>query len=340
MKQVFDVLKSYKKQTLSLGTLETLLTPFVDSYESFSKMVLELELRDVLLPIKSKGRTGRQLSLALGYRLNRQRLNDTVIATLQHYRRIFHPAINLDDYYNKSKQAFEQDLEALMKIDQYLQTHGFPESEQSSPEVSFLLMHDEKWLDEQGGRELLKRVRLYDQFNIRSVADPLSMAINPHQLTASVHRHLIVENKATFHSLLPALVETNFSTLIYGQGKAILSSINLFDDQFPVGDDHQFYYFGDIDREGIYIWHLLNQKRQMVLALPFYQACLTKVQAKGKTHHQVREQALSDFLEVFDETSQHQIASALNSGYYYPQEILTTEELQTIWGESRWDSLT
>ena len=338
MKQLYDELKAYKKQTLSLGTLETLLTPFVDSYEAFSEAVLALESCEVLLPIKAKGRTGRQVSLALGYRLNRQRLNDTVIDTLQHYRTTFHPAISLDDYYNKPQQAFDQDLEALVKIDQYLKTNGFPDREQSSPEVSFLLMNDEKWLDERGGRDLLKRIRVYDQFRIQAVADPISMAINPHRLNHAIHRHLIVENKATFHSLLPTLVTTNFSTLIYGQGKAILSSIRLFDDQFPVSGAHQFYYFGDIDREGIYIWHLLNQKRAMTLALPFYQACLMKAQAKGKAHHQPHKSALIAFLDHFDEKRQQQIASALTNGYYFPQEILTTEELQTIWRESRWDS--
>ncbi|TXK90340.1 hypothetical protein FVE24_12135, partial [Parageobacillus sp. SY1] len=102
--------------------------------------------------------------------------------------------------------------------------------------------------------------------------------------------------------------------------------------------DHRFYYFGDIDREGIAIWHSLAKKQPVSPALPFYRACLQKDPTSGKDYQMERTEALDEFLAYFAPDEQKQLQELLASGQYYPQEMLKTRELQQIWREWQWTS--
>lgn len=75
------------------------------------------------------------------------------------------------------------------------------------------------------GGEMLRKTGLWKKINVFTVSDPLMLALNPKRLTDSIQRHLIVENKTTYQALLPALRESEFSTLIYGQGNKVVRSI-------------------------------------------------------------------------------------------------------------------
>jgi hypothetical protein len=110
----------------------------------------------------------------------------------------------------------------------------------------------------------------------------LMFAVNPQGITNAVHRHLIVENKTTYQALLHALADVLFTTLIFGGGYRVTKSIELLPMQLPLkGASHEFYYFGDIDKEGISIWHLLNERvlayfgSSAILAFPFTEHVLT-----------------------------------------------------------------
>ncbi|WP_261302209.1 DUF2220 domain-containing protein [Paenibacillus andongensis] len=175
------------------------------------------------------------------------------------------------------------------------------------------------------------------------VDDPLMFAVNPYSITNAVHRHLIVENKTTYQALLQVLTDVPFTTLIFGGGYRVTKSIELLPMQLPLRDPaHEFYYFGDIDKEGIHIWHLFNERvlalfgRPARLALPFYRACLSREFASGKENQRDFEQALQEFLIHFTEEEQIKINGCLAAGGYFPQEILPTHELCTIWRHTAW----
>lgn len=191
---------------------------------------------------------------------------------------------------------------------------------------------------------LLKRLGLWEQLLIHPVSDPLMFAINPQALksTASLRSlHLIVENKTTFQALLPVLPSSTFSTLIYGGGNKITGNMDMFPLQYPVtGREQVFYYFGDLDVEGIRIWYDTHKRQAMVPALPFYEACLAKPFVPGKSNQRRNEDAVQAFVHYFSTDQQALIARCLGSGNYYPQEILTTEELQVIWRSEEWKQWT
>jgi len=324
-------LLSYKKKTIEIETLETLLSSRL-SYDQFARLILSFEEEGVLEMVKSKGRNHRTPSLAYSYRIQTNPLRQDFKEELMRFRLHIHSAIQLDSYFKLDHVQWKEDLPYIEKIHNYLTNIGFPTYEVPAPERSVELVGDEKWITEQQGKELLERVGLWEKMRIIPVSDPLMFAVNSSTLSNVRQYHLIVENKTTYQALLDTLPETSFSTLIYGSGNKIIKSIEQFDRQLPIPQaEHEFYYFGDIDRSGIFIWNGLNEKRKVRLYLPFYEGCLEKPPLKGKTNQRLDHQALNKFLRFFSEKEQKLLKTVLENGQYFPQEILKTRELQEIW---------
>ena len=334
-----SILATFGKKTIHLSELEQLCRPFARTYDEFAQVISQLEEDQILTPIKARGRSSRNPYLAYQYRIQKHLLTENYHKEILRARNQFHHLINLDSYFQADPTVWKDELTYLKKIDHYLKTNELPKEQVPAPERSFELVGDEKWIVERGGKELLERINLYEHLQIVPVSEPLMFAINPVKLQDRHHYHLIVENKTTYQALLPVITESAFATLIYGRGKAVIKSIEQFPIQYPIKADHCFYYFGDLDREGILIWDLLNKKQQSNLALPFYEACLQTKAVEGKQNHRHHEEAEQHFLAQFTPERSQQIKMLLSKGYYYPQETLKTKLLQQIWRETDWTSL-
>ncbi|MCZ8533337.1 Wadjet anti-phage system protein JetD domain-containing protein [Psychrobacillus psychrodurans] len=306
-------------------------------YEQFAELIIHLEQQKILTAIKSSHTNGKQPSLANAYKINKTVVLQNVREQVKQLKKIFHPAISVEYYLTKTSDELEGDLTALQQLNQYLLKNDLPKTKAMAQERSYEIFNNEKFISEYGGKKLLEKVKTWDLLEIWPIADPVSFAVNPLNLGNDLHKFLIIENKATFYSLLPALKDSTFTALIYGQGNAITGTIQVLHEQLPVNYEHvQFYYFGDIDAEGISIWYSLKQKVNVKLALPFYLACLQKSAAKGKEYQRRNEEAFQVFLDYFDVMQQKQIREILKKGFYYPQEILNVEELQSVWRNARW----
>lgn len=333
-------LRLHKKATIALEELELMFAGSNADPNEFAEALLKLEDSGVLEAVKSAGRTMKQQPLAYRYRVNKQYITAHNTHQLQQYRLRLHPAVQLDSYFALPELQFEQDRPWIDRIDQFLSTHGFPAAPVPAPERSFQLTGNEKWITDLGGYALLKRLGLWDKLLIHPVSDPLMFAVNPQALmhpASPRSLHLIVENKTTFQALLPVLPGSIFSTLIYGCGNKITGNLDMFPLQYPVaGSEHCFYYFGDLDYEGIRIWYDADKRQTLLPAIPFYEACLARPAVPGKINQRRNEEAVRAFLSCFNTDQQEQIESALGSGCYYPQETLTTQQLQRIWGSEQW----
>ncbi|UJF34655.1 Wadjet anti-phage system protein JetD domain-containing protein [Paenibacillus hexagrammi] len=272
--KIIHFLQSYKKAKISLTELEALFPGNACSYDQFAGAVLELEADGILEIMKSKGRTGRQPSLAYQYKLARSVLMQDVREQVHRARLHMHEAISLDAYYSLDAAEWLQDLPYLQQIDDYLKRHGLPSTTVPAPERSYELVRNEKWISEGQGKELLERIKIWDKLRIVPAADPLMMAVNPRSLANAHHLHFIVENKTTYQALLQELPFMPFSTLIYGCGKKIIKSIELLPMQLPLdcASGHHFYYFGDVDREGLNIWYALDQRVRQLYDVPLQPA--------------------------------------------------------------------
>lgn len=339
MEKIQKVLATYLKRTITLTQLEELMNPFIHTYDEFSHAILELESDGILEMVKSKGRTARTPSLALQYRIDKSLLVANHHQELQRFRALLHPSISLDDYYRKDPSIWQGDLPFIKRVDDFIKRYSFPIEPVPAPERSFELVGDEKWIVEKGGKEILERIGIFNKLNIIPVSEPLMFAINPPNISKNTQFHLIVENKTTYQGLLPALKDTEFSTLIYGSGKTVIKSIEQFSMQYPIEADHHFFYFGDVDREGVLIWNSLIKRQTVHLAFPFYRACIEKEPVKGKGYQRENIESLEAFLTYFLPKEQDRMKRLLAEGKYYPQEIIKTKELQQIWRESDWKAL-
>jgi len=336
--KLLEFLKKQKKSTITLEELEIFVSGKNVSYEQFAQIILAFEAENLLQMIKAKGRNGKNPSLAFQYRIQKANMQASYHDELQKHRLQFHSLIKLDAYFSLDAAVWDKDFPYLQQISDYLYKHELPTQSVPAPERSFELVGDEKWITHHGGEECLKRIGLWTKLNIIPVADPLMLAVNPCTIQNQVHLHLIVENKTTYQALLEALPDTAFTTLIYGCGKKIIKSIECLHTQLPLGKaHHRLFYFGDIDNEGITIWHLLYIKANAQLALPFYDACLQKPYVQGKANQRPNHTALSAFLEFFPPHQQQHIQHMLHNGGYYPQEVLKTRELRQIWRSVSWN---
>lgn len=334
-KHVHAFLLGLKKKTVTLHELEQISSSL--TYNAFAELIHSLELKGILLPIKSHGTNGKHLALQLGYRINRQPLQNEFHKELVAARMELHLLIRMESYFSLPFEQWQRDYPYLKSINSYLNRHVLPTTYAPAPERSFELVANEKWITELGGKEVLERIELWDKLLVIPVADPLMFAVNPSKVQEPKQMHLIVENKTTYQALLPVLQDTEFATLIYGVGNKIVKSIENFDHQYPtLTSEHTFYYFGDIDYAGLTIWYRLSQKVKVHPALPFYQAALSKNSPSGK-HNQTRmEESVHAFLAYFLVKDQQKIEQSLAEGKYFPQEMLQTSELQTIWREATW----
>ncbi|NQX67497.1 hypothetical protein HQN90_15350 [Paenibacillus alba] len=334
-------LQSIKNKKVSLEELEAIAQPC--TYEEFSRLILELETAGILQIVQRSGRTVKPPFLAYQYSVQKSHFMQDMHKDIHRVRLQLSPLINLDAYYSLTSSIWEEDRPFIERIDAYLKNNTLPSIPAPEPERSFELVADEKWITEKQGKELLTRIGVWDKLLILPVDDPLMFAVNPYGLAGAVHKHLIVENKTTYQALLQVLPDVPFATLIFGGGYRVTKSIELLPMQLPLRDAaHEFYYFGDIDKEGIHIWHLFNERVLALFgkpaspALPFYRACLSRESASGKENQRDNEQALEAFVSHFTEQEQMIIKRCLTAGGYFPQEILPTHELCTIWRKTAW----
>jgi hypothetical protein len=331
-------LLEFNKKMITIEELEAWIPSNSLSYKQFAELIRSFEDEGIFEMVKSKGRNSRTPSLAYLYRVKKKLLTKEYQEELKKYRLQLHPSIHLDPYFGLDPSQWKKDFPYLILINEYIELFGFPAYEVPAPERSVELVGDEKWITDKQGKELLERVGLWSVMKVIPVSDPLMFAINPSVLHNQAQKHLIVENKTTYQGLIDVLSDTDFSTVIYGCGNKIIHSIEQFHRQVPIPHaEHTFFYFGDIDRSGIFIWHRLNEKVPTRLAMPFYQACLEKQALKGKTNQRLDQMAIDEFLRYFSKKEQEKLISVLDYGEYYPQEVLKTSELQHIWRNSSWN---
>ncbi|SCG82009.1 hypothetical protein DW1_0389 [Proteiniborus sp. DW1] len=329
--KILSYLKLYKNKTISLFELERIFEGNTN-YEDFAKEIKILEEKDILRPVKSHHTNGKAIPLYNSYRINKSVFKEELSDRIQKFKLISNPDIDLQKYFELSEKEWEKDFPYIEIVNNYIEKHGFPIDEATSPERSYQIMGDEKWIDEKGGRKLLERLDVWEKFKISYKNDPLMLGVNPKEMNKELHFHMIVENKATFHVMLDILHDTIFTSLVYGAGWKIVSNVVMLEKQLGLeGHNHKLFYFGDMDYEGISIWNALNSKKPTILASKFYKVLLKKPYSKGKDNQKANQIAIKNFLESFNVEERNQILEMFNNGGYYPQESLKNEEISHIW---------
>lgn len=330
--QLLNYIQDYKKSTILFEELVASMNGHAISYPSFADAVLQLEEMQILVAVKIHGRNGKKPELAYQYKIRRQYMRQEHLRRIQQYSSSFHSSINVDWYYGQPAEMWQQDLPYIERIHQSLVEHGLPVSEVPAPERSYQLTGDEKWISDGGGKAVLERLGLWNKMLIIPVSDPLMWALNSSlEMSQPRQAHLIVENKTTFQALLTSLPTLPYSTLIFGSGWKVIGNLEMFNLQYPVSDvEHTFYYFGDLDWEGIRIWHALHSRHSVKLAVDFYLACLEHRAVPGKLGQMRNNSDLYACRAFLPEAAGERLTQILHTGQYIPQEVLAREQLLAI----------
>lgn len=325
-------LNNHKKKTILLSELEKAV-PGNISYDEFAESINKLIENNILTVVNSKNNNGKSIPLYMKYKINKYELKKEGIEEIKEMSLKVHNDINLEEYYKLNIEEFEKDKKYIVMIDDYLKENGIPQSYVTSPERSFNITGDEKWIDEKEGKKLLQRLKINDLLKIINISDPLMFSINYKCINDNIHYHLIVENKATFLAMTDYINETKFTSLILGYGWKINGNIFMLNRQLNLKGKNIIYYFGDLDNEGISIYNSLDTRTEVTLADKFYKELLKKPVSLGKENQNFNKEAVNKFLKYFSQQEREYILDMLKNGKYMPQEALSKEELKTIWNE-------
>lgn len=245
------------------------------------------------------------------------------------------------DYYIKHPQQFINEQEIIKTINDFIKKGDHDVA--TVNERAYELFNDEKFFkgDERSqGEVILKRLGLnYSDIGCVDTPEPFFSFCRKDFFLRNARNICIIENKDTFWSFKKTVLDSeytpNLDMLIYGEGKKILSSFR-FIEEFEIEPSiDKFYYFGDLDPEGINIYCELRDKYYIYNVIPLLEAYVAALEI-GRTHELIKtpkQQRISEnnirrFTHFFDEPWDMEIQKLLEGGFYIPQEALSAARLK------------
>lgn len=309
---------------------------YVQQYQYIRDLLDSGRIREV----KASPKNGRKPALHLEYWLVEEQEDYSDLVEELQYRIV--PAIRTD-YYLHHPQCYKEDRQWVLLLNDFLKNQGSRLSERISlNERSFQIWQREKFLKEENGKKILKRCGIsFEQLNFYETAEPLSYYVHTREIPQNL---LIIENKDTFYSMRKFLLQGGseilgvyFGTLIYGGGKRIhktFSDLEISLEPYMKAEGNVFFYFGDLDYEGIGIYeNLAAIAGEKVTIRPFcraYQAMLEKAEAAKmpKTKEKQNRGIDGSFFEHFEKETGAEMMQLLEDGLYIPQEILNLYDFE------------
>lgn len=335
-------LLEYKKATISLEEIGDLFV--VKEYIILFNKIQELSASGSIEPVKSQGLNGKNPPLYKKYRIIKPQADSGEF--IQEMKFHLPPSFSLD-YYKQNIDKYSEHREYILPLAEYFkQRKESLQETMSLNERSLDIWGREKFLQENHlAGIILKNLGLtLEILNIYKTPEPFFAYLPPAKTSDNI---LIIENKDTWYTMRRLAREkgraeffgTDFTGLIYGEGKKILSSFAETADQEEERLSNKkavFFYFGDLDFEGISIYTLLRQKfnslRQINL---FKQAYLKMVELASEDRLQLMKaqqirKGYEEFLEEFPPNIQEKIIAWFEKGLCIPQEILNYQVLKKV----------
>ncbi|WP_262174179.1 Wadjet anti-phage system protein JetD domain-containing protein [Saccharococcus sp. Marseille-Q5394] len=319
--------------SLNTITLENLLEMSVTvDYWEFEREISGLVDEHLLKPMKSSLLNGRQPPLYNKYRIIRAKPDYS--AVLENIK-LLHPKFDHSKY-AAQPEAYVKHKEEIDDLSRFLwEKEALLAEPLSINERSFQIWGVEKLLKDTSIVKSIFRFNEWDLSSLNYYETPEPF-FDYNYTVADEMNVLIVENKDTWYSLRKIMQEGGgnrlfrpYHILLYGEGKKILSKhnrLNEYDQLLPTSRN-VYYYFGDVDYEGIDIYESLvegNPDLDVRLANELYTAMLALADGRKLPFSKEgqRQTDISHFLQQFDQEAVEKIRSILGQGLYIPQEIL------------------
>ncbi len=333
-------IENYPKKIIELSEI---INQSKNSYEEMAETIRCYVEEGFLLPVKSSGFNGRRPALYNKYK---------ILKPEKDHRESFEKIKLLHgrfdhQYYLTHPEQYERISEEIEALSSFLWSRSEELLEPMSiNERSFSIFGKEKLLksiENQFSSYFRMQGFSFEDLHTYPTPEPFFEYIHPSLKEGQI---LIVENKDTWYTLRKIMREENkpvvfdipVKVLLYGEGKKITrQSGRLREYMEEVLGEHQndFYYFGDLDYEGISIYQEAKEKNPEVnvkLLLKAYEAMLEEKLQKAYPEtrdHRTPRADLDSFLANFSEEHQKKILQILEKGRYIPQEILNWSLLKS-----------
>ena len=348
------ILLRNKNKRIALGDVNALLKEdginlFADPdrQKQFIRTIHDFIQEGVLVPLKNARPLTGYGGLPDRYTIRRDLITEKEAPlSAEHKNELFSlPRPMSIDYYAKHADHYRRDRDAVLRIKDLID--GDNNEVLTVNERSYEIFSDEKAIDEPrhaavDGEAVLRNLCLtIEDIKAKKVFEPffyIERDFGAEQGKAA-RTVLIVENKDTFWTFQQAMTAREFdgiNLVIYGEGNAIQKKFEYIKTVGGTPDD-LYFYFGDIDREGIAIFNRLQARYPdygIRPATSFYTAVLKKAgyrNARSLRTEQNRGQiSLSPFIDAFDDESMAAIEWIITEERYLPQEVLTAVDLRRM----------
>lgn len=319
---------------------------FMDTYLVYEHkkvvgLLKELEDNNIIVPVKSSSLTVKYPQIHTKYRVCevKREVNEDIIKEINFK---LNNKIKID-YIRNNVDEYLKIRDKVLLLNNFLSKESNLSERISVNERSFEIFGDEKFLYSKDGKEFLRLLGLsiYD-LNVYLTPEPFFYSSSKRESGQTV---LITENKDTYITLLKILNEKGslilgekVDTVIYGEGKKIISSFNsIYEDanlDYLNSDDNKLLYWGDIDKEGFYIYGLLRKQfpsANIELFDKAYSKMLDKYNLKSTIKRKCSKEQAKGYnigLKYLDGELKDKIKIILENGFYIPQEILSIKDLK------------
>ncbi|MGL6056730.1 MAG: Wadjet anti-phage system protein JetD domain-containing protein [Culicoidibacterales bacterium] len=329
-----DFITKYPKRKITLAEIESEKSQlsYLELYRYIQKQIDLGRLE----PVKASKLNGKNPMLHLSYwikKTNQNPHNEAMLRDELQYQLV--PQLSIS-YYLANLSTYQKDREAVLALNRFLLHHQSELTNAiSTNERSFQIFGHEKFLVSEGV-SILKNLGLSIQdLIVYETAEPIAY-YTVHK--TSGQKVLIIENKDTFYSLRQHLSSGEatifgeaFGTIIYGGGKRVVKEFRHFQqsvETYLTASDNQFYYFGDLDYEGIVIFESLAAHFPCQPFVVAYERMLVKAQGiqLPKTKRGQNRQISDLFFDFFSDVIKTEFRQILQADDYIPQEIVTKND--------------
>jgi hypothetical protein len=309
----------------------------------FNHLISRLVSEQVIAPVGNKPATAQ--GLYLKYRINSKQQKQDYGLITQITKRISPPAAV--DYYIKNPQDFLYDLDIIDTIVSFLKQEK--KDLLTVNERAYQLFGDEKFFKGAGknrsfGETVLKRLGLsFSNIGCEETFEPFFSFQKQNFYSHGANNVYIIENKDTFWSfkrnLMDCPAQFTVDMLVYGEGKKIISSFKFIDEYAIDPQTDEFFYFGDLDAEGVNIYCELLDEYPQYRIVPFYEGYqavleigLSKEPVKTPKQQRIKDENIDRFTTGFDQSWATKLNQHLKDGFYVPQEALSAIEMKNRFG--------
>lgn len=334
---ITELSEELKKRRINIFTDESKKDQFVKTIQVFID-------ESILIPLKNSSQLLQYGGLPNIYTIKKSMISEKFSPhQIEHRHELLSlsPLININ-YYATHAAQYAKDREFILRINNLVRQKN--SDELTVNERSYLLFDDEKAITMPAdaaidGNEILKNLKLsLKDIKAKKVYEPFFYTEkNYFSLEGQdIRTVLIVENMDTFWTLQDALKSSELedtNLVVYGEGYAIKQKFAYFN-MIGGSTSDRYFYFGDLDQEGINIFNSLRKQFQhydIKPAVSFYSCIikkagpdraqpLRKLQKRGDT-------SLSPFIDFFESNEKEIINKIVNEKKYLPQEIFNKTDL-------------